>query len=64
MHGFDYSTPHFITHIQGTRIVVTLEIISDVLHVQRVKHPDYPNCKRLGTMSKDELISSFCERPF
>ena len=40
------------------------EIVSNVLHVPRVEHPDYPGCDRLKTVSKDELISTFCERPF
>ena len=43
--------------------MVTLDIVSDVLHVPRVEHLDYPGCDFLKTMSKDELISSFCERP-
>ena len=45
------------------RIVVTLDIVSDVLRVPMVEHPDYPGCDRLKTVSKDELISSFCEHP-
>ena len=61
MHGFDYSVPLFVTHVRGMRIVVTLDIVSDVLYVPKVEHPDYPGCDRLKT--KDELISSFCERP-
>ena len=64
MHGFDYLVSHFITRVRGIRIVVTLEIVSDVLHVPRVEHLDYFGCERLRTMSKDELISAFCERPF
>ena len=32
--------------------MVTADIVSDVLRVLRVEH-----------LSKDELISSFCERP-
>ena len=63
MHGFDYSVPLFVTRVRGTRIVVTPDIVSEVLRVPRVEHPDYPGCD-LKTMSKDELISSFCERPF
>ena len=63
MHGFDYSVPLFVTRVRGTRIVVTLEIVFDVLFVLKVEHPDYPSCERLKTMSKDELISAFCERP-
>ena len=42
-------------------MVVTLEIVSEVLHVPRVAHPDYPGCARLRTVSKDELASLFCE---
>ena len=61
MHGFDFSVPFFITRVQGTRIVVTVNIVSDVLRVPRVEHPDYPGCSRLKIVSKDELISSFCE---
>ena len=43
--------------------MVTPDIVSDVLHVLRVEHPDYPGSDHLRTMSKDELISAFCERP-
>ena len=62
MHGIDSSVPLFSTRIRGTRIVVTLELVSDVLRVPRVEYPDYPSCKRLRTVSKDEMISAFCER--
>ena len=63
MHGFDYSTPLFVTRVQSTRIMVTRDLVSDVLRVPRVEHPDYPDCDRLKTVFKEELISSFCERP-
>ena len=63
MHGFDYSVPFFVTRIRGTRIVVIPDIVSNVLHVPKVAYPDYPSCDRLRTVSKDELISSFCEHP-
>ena len=43
--------------------MVTLNIVSDVLHVPRVAHPNYPGCDHLKTVSKDKLISSFCEHP-
>ena len=39
------------------------DLISGVLHVPRVAHPDYPYCERLQTMSRDELQSHFCETP-
>ena len=61
MHEFDFSIPLFITRVQGTRIVVTTDIVSDVLQVP--EHPDYPGCDCLKIVSKDELISAFCERP-
>ena len=63
MHGFDFSVPLFITRVQGMCIVVTSDIVSDVLHVPRVEHLDYPGCDRFKVMFKDELISSFCEHP-
>ena len=59
---FEFSIPLFITCVRGTRIVVTPDIVSDVLRVPRVEHPDYLSCDHLKTVSKDELISSFCER--
>ena len=53
MHGIDSSVPLFHTHVQGTRIVVTPQLVADVLYVLRVEHPDYPGCDRLRTVSKD-----------
>ena len=63
MHGFDFSVPLFSTRIRGTCIVVTPQLVADVLHVPRVENPDYPGCEHLRTMSKDEMISAFCEHP-
>ena len=63
MHEIDSSIPLFHTRVQGTRIVVTPKLVSDVLHVSKVEHPNYPRCKRLRTVSKDEMISAFCECP-
>ena len=63
MHGLDSSVPFFHTRIQGTRIVVTPQLVADVLHVSRVEHLDYPGCERLRTVSKDKMISTFCECP-
>ena len=63
MHGFDYSVSHFITRVRGTRIVVTLDLISAVLHVLRVEFADYLSCYRPKSVSKDELSSLFCETP-
>ena len=63
MHGFNFSVPLFSTRVRGTRIVVTPQLVADVLHVPRVKHLDYPSCECLRTVSKDKMISAFCERP-
>ena len=63
MHGFDFSVPLFSTRVRGTCIVLTLQPVADVLHVLRVEHPNYPGCERLRTVSKDEMISAFCEHP-
>ena len=63
MHGFDLLVPHFITRVWGTHIAVTPQIVAVVLRVPRVEFPDYLGCKRLRTVSKDELKSAFYERP-
>ena len=44
-------------------MVITLDIVSEVLHVPRIAHPDYPSYERLRTVSKDELSSLFYETP-
>ena len=64
MHGIDRSVPLFFTHVRGTHIPVTPQLVMDVLRVPRVEFLDYPSCERLWTMSKDELKSAFCERVF
>ena len=51
------------TRVRGMRIVVTPQLVADVLHVLRVEDPDYLGCERLRTVSKDKMISAFCERP-
>ena len=63
MHGFDFSVSLFSTRIRGMRIVVTPQVVADVLHVPRVEHPDYPGCERLRTVSKDEMILLFMSVP-
>ena len=63
MHGFDYSIPQFVTCVQGIRMVVTPSIVSEVLHVLKVAHPDYLGCEHLQIVSKDELLSLFYETP-
>ena len=34
-----------------------------MLRVPRIEFPNYPSCEHLRTVSRDELMSSFCERP-
>ena len=63
MHQIDTFVPHFFSRVRGTHIVVTPNIVSKVLHVPRVVHPNYPSCARLWIVSKDELSSFFCETP-
>ena len=35
-----------------------------MLRVLRIEFPDYPSCERLRTVSKDELMSTFCEHSY
>ena len=63
MHRFDYSIPQFVTRVRGILIVVTPDIVSEVLHVPKVAHPHYLGCEHLRIVSKDELMSLFCETP-
>ena len=57
LHGIDTFVPQFATRFKGTHIVVTLDLVVEVLEVPRVEQPDYPGCDHLRTVSKDELIS-------
>ena len=63
MHGIDHSVPFCFTHVRGTRIPITPQLVADVLWVPRIKFPDYPNCERFQTVSKDKLMVAFYERP-
>ena len=54
MHRIDSSVPHFFIRVRGTRIPVTPQLGCEC---------DYPSCERLRTVSRDELMSSFCECP-
>ena len=63
MHGIDRLVPLFFTRVRGTRIPVTPQLVADVLRVLRIEFPDYPSCEHLRTVSRDELMSSFYERP-
>ena len=63
MHRIDRSVPLFFTCVRGTRIPVTPQLVVDVFRVPKIEFHDYPSCERLRTVSRDELMSSFCERP-
>ena len=63
IHDINTSVPQFATTFRSTRIVVTPDLISEVLHVPRVAHLDYPGYKNHQTVSKAELLSHFCETP-
>ena len=63
MQGIDRSVPLFFTRVGGMHIPITLQLVADVLWVPRIEFHDYPSCERLRTVSRDELMSTFCERP-
>ena len=63
MHEIDRLVPLFFTRIRGTRIPIIPQLVADVLRVPRIEFPDYPSCERLWTVSKDELMAAFYERP-
>ena len=63
MHGIDCLVSLFFTRVRGMHIHVTPQLVADVLHVPKIEFPDYSSCERLRTVSRDELMSSFCERP-
>ena len=63
MHELDYLVTLFYTRVRGTHIVVTPELVSDVLRIPKVERPDYLSCEQLRTVSKDEMISTFFSIP-
>ena len=63
MHRIGHSVPHFVTRVWGISIPVTPQLVANVLRVPRIEFPDYPSYEHLRTVSKDELMSAFCERP-
>ena len=63
MHRIDHSIPHFVTQVRGISIPITPQLVADVLRVPKIEFPDYPSCECLRTVSKNELMSVFCERP-
>ena len=63
MHRINHSVPLFFIRVRGTRILVTPQLVVDVLRVPKIEFPDYPGCERLRTVSRDELMFAFCEHP-
>ena len=61
MHGIDRLVPLFFTRIRGTHIPITPQLVAEVLQVPRIEFPDYIGYERLRTVSKDELMSAFCD---
>ena len=63
MHGIDRSVPLFFTRVQGKRILITPQLVTNVLRVPRIEFPNYPSCECLRPVSRDELMSAFYKRP-
>ena len=63
MRGIDHSVPLFSARVRGTHNPVTPQLVAKVLRVPRIEFPDYPSWECLRTVSKDEFMSAFCERP-
>ena len=62
MHAINTFVPRFTTVFRGTHIVVTPKFISEVLHVLRVDHLDYPSHRHFSSVSRDEMTLLFCEK--
>ena len=62
IHEIDRLVPFFFTHVQGTHIPVTPQLVADVLRVPRIEFPNYLDYEHLRTVSRDELMFAFCER--
>ena len=62
MHEIDRLVPLFFTRVRGKHIPVTSQLVVDVLRVPRIVFLDYPSYERLRTVSRDDLMSAFCER--
>ena len=60
MHKID-SVPLFFTRVRGASIPITSQLVVDMLRVPRIEFLDYPSYECLKTVSRDELISTFCE---
>ena len=60
--AIDTFVPRFTALVHGT-CILTLELISEVLHVPRLAILDYLRSLVLQSLSRDALVSHFCERP-
>ena len=63
IHRIDTSVPQFARTFRGRSIVVTSNLIFEVLHVPWVALPNYLSYDCLQTMSRGELLFHFCETP-
>ena len=61
MHAIDNSVPGFIMVFWGKHIVVTPELIFEVLCVPRVNCPDYLSHHHFSSISRDEFALLICE---
>ena len=61
MHAINNSVPRFTMVFWGKRIIVTPELIFEVLCVPRVDCPDYPSHHRFSSISRDEFALLICE---
>ena len=61
MHWNNHSVPLFFTRVRDTRIPITPQLVTDVLRVPRIEFPYYLSCEHLRIVSRDELMSAFCE---
>ena len=63
IHHIDTSVPRFARTFRGRHIVVTPNLISEVLHVPWVALPNYLDCDHFHTISRDGFLSYFCKTP-
>ena len=65
MHRFDCYVPHFVTRVQGISILVTPQLVADVLRVPRIEFLDYPSCERPSEWGERQFTycSGFAKGP-
>ena len=62
INAINTSVSQFTKVFRGTQVVVTSMLVSMVLHVPRVAHPDYLSHPCLHSISQDELASRLCKK--